>query len=190
MASIIVLSIIAIVFLSWIIGIYNSLIAKKNQIENTFSSIDVYLKNRFDLIPNLVSVAKEAASRETSFIEKAISLRNQVSNQNNLSMEDTVHLDNEASQVFSRFFALSESYPQMTSISLFKEIQSNLAEIEDRISAARRAFNSAVTQYNNAVEMFPSNIIALLIGFKIKEWFEASKEERQNVNVENLFEAE
>ena len=189
MASIIILSIIAIIFLSWIIGIYNNLIAKKNQVENTFSSIDVYLKNRFDLIPNLVAVAKQAVKSETKFIEKAISLRNQVSNPD-LSMDDKIHLDNQASQLFTRFFALSESYPQMQSISLFKEIQSNLAEIEDRISAARRAFNSAITQYNNAVEMFPSNIIALLIGCKVKEWFEASEGERQNVNVDNLFEAE
>ena len=107
MASIIILSIIAIIFLSWIIGIYNNLIAKKNQVENTFSSIDVYLKNRFDLIPNLVAVAKQAVKSETKFIEKAISLRNQVSNPD-LSMDDKIHLDNQASQLFTRIFALSE----------------------------------------------------------------------------------
>ncbi len=181
-----VIGIIGLVLIIWLVSIYNGLINKKNQVENTFSSIDVYLKNRFDLIPNLVSVAKEAASRETSFIEKAISLRNQASNPD-LSMEDKVHLDNEASQIFTRFFALSESYPQMTSIGLFKEIQSNLAEIEDRISAARRAFNSAVTQYNNGLEMFPSSIFAGIMGLQHKEWFEATEGEKQSINMQNLF---
>ena len=134
----------------------------------------------------MVSVAKEAASRETGFIEKAISLRNQASNPD-LSMEDKVHLDNEASQIFTRFFALSESYPQMTSIGLFSKIQSSLAEIEDRISAARRAFNSAVTQYNNGLEMFPSSIFASLMNLQHKEWFEATEGEKQSINIQNLF---
>ena len=145
---------------------YNSLISKSNALEQTESSIGVYLKNRIDLIPKLIEIAKFAFEKESRLMEKVTRIRSSREHFEDLSLEEKIELEKESSFAVKSIMLLQENYPDLKSISQFQEAQQELAKIEDKISAARRAFNSAVRQYNDSVMSFPSNLVAFFIGFK------------------------
>lgn len=165
---------------------YNSLIGKKNQVENSFASIDVMLKKRYDLIPNLVSAVKTYMTHEKSTLTEITELRAKAM-QTNISADEKIQLDNQISRALGGIMVAVENYPQLKANENFIHLQASLNEIEEQISAARRAYNAAVTDFNNATEMFPTSIIASMMGLRRKALFEISEAERKNVDVNALF---
>lgn len=174
-----VLSIIAIL-------IYNSLIGKKNQVENIFAGVDTVLKKRFDLIPNLVASVSQYMEHEKSTLEKVTELRAQAMKPG-ISDEQKISLDAQLTSALGAINIAMEAYPDLKANENVMHLQRSLNEIEEQISAARLAYNQAVTDLNNAIEMFPTNIIAGWMNLQRKAVFEITVSERQNVDVGALF---
>lgn len=166
--------------------IYNGLIRKKNEVENAFGGMDVQLKKRYDLIPNIVSTVQQYASHEKDLLEKVTQLRAQAVS-GNLSSDEKVAVDNQISGAIKGLMVAVENYPDLKANEQFLHLQRTLNEVESQISASRRAYNAAVTDYNNGVETFPSNIMAGMMGLKRKQVFEIPETERASVNVKDLF---
>lgn len=166
--------------------LYNSLIQKKNQVTNVFATIDALLKKRFDLIPNLVAAVKNYMEHEKGVLTQITELRSKAM-AGNLSDDEKVDLENKMSKLMGNIRVAVENYPDLKANQNFLQLQGSLNETEEQISAARRAYNASVTDYNNAIEMFPTNIIASMINYKLKKVFEALDEEKKNVNVNDLF---
>ncbi|MDD3263506.1 MAG: LemA family protein [Candidatus Nanoarchaeia archaeon] len=176
----ILLIIIGVVFLG-IISMFNSLIRLKNHVKNSWSGIDVQLKRRNDLIPNLVNVVKGYATHEKETLENIVKLRNLSMNQTNL--KDIAKTQDQLSSSLKSLFAVSENYPNLKANQNFMELQSELSKTENQIAASRRIYNENVTYFNNKIETFPSNIIAKMFSFKQADFFEATKEEKKEVNI-------
>jgi LemA protein len=168
------------------IGMYNGLVKKRNEVENSFGAIDAMLKKRYDLIPNLVATVKEYMKHEAGVLGQITELRAKATS-GNLSSDDKVVLENELSKKVGGIMVAVENYPDLKANQNFLQLQGSWNEAEEQISAARRAFNAAVTIFNNAVETFPGNLIAGLFGFKRKHVFEIAETERQNISAKNLF---
>ena len=165
---------------------YNGLVSKKNQVENAFGSIDTMLKKRYDLIPNLVATVKTYMNHEKDVLTKITELRAKaVSGQ--VSDDEKVDLDNQLSKAMRGIMVSVENYPDLKANQNFLQLQSSWNEIEEQISASRRAFNASVTDYNNGVEMFPQNIVAKMMGYVRKKVFEIPEEERKNISAKELF---
>lgn len=162
--------------------IYNGLISRKNMVEKSFSSIDVMLKKRYDLIPNLVETVKGYAAHERALLSRVTELRAEAAS-GRLSSDEAVGVNNELSQALFGVMAVVERYPQLKANEGFLQLQRALNEVEEQLSATRRAFNAAVTDFNNGVEMFPSNMMANVMGYKTRRLFEAPASERANVEV-------
>ena len=180
--------VIAAIFLLIVISVYNGLTNKKNQVNNAFGTIDVQLKNRYDLIPNLVASVQQYTIHEKELLTKITELRTKAISQN-LNADDKVNLDNQISSALSGLMVSVENYPDLKANQNFIDLQKALNEVESQIAAARRAYNAAVTDYNNAIEMFPGNMMAGMMLLKSKQVFSATETERVNVNVKNLFNA-
>ena len=181
-----VLIVIAVVVLLLVL-MYNSLVGKKNEVENVFASIDTLLKKRYDLIPNLVSTVKEYMTYEKELLEKVTSLRTKAMSPG-ISDDEKVKLDKEITGMLGSIMVAVENYPELKANENILHLQHTLAEIEAQISAARRAYNQAVTDYNNALEMIPTNIMANMMGYRRKEVFSIDEDERKNVDMKKLFE--
>jgi len=179
---VIILIVLAIV----LILMYNSLIAKKNQVENIFSSVDTLLKKRYDLIPNLVASVSKYMKHEKSILEDITKLRSEA-NKSNLSDKEKIDLDKKMSSALGSIMIAVENYPQLKANENVLHLQHSLNEVEAQISAARRAYNQAVTDYNNAIEQIPTNFMANMMRYMRKDVFEISEDERKNVNVKELF---
>lgn len=169
-----------------IILMYNSLISRKNQVENIFGSVDAQLKKRYDLIPNLVATVSKYMEHEKSLFTEVTKLRSEA-NKPNLSEKHKMNLDTKVTSALGSIMVAVENYPELKANENVMHLQASLNEVEEQISAARRAYNQAVTDYNNAIEMFPTNFIANAMNYKAKEVFEISENERQNINVKELF---
>jgi|SaaInlStandDraft_1057018.scaffolds.fasta_scaffold28052_1 LemA protein len=178
--------IIPAVFIVLIILIYNGLIGKKNQVEYAFSSIDVMLKKRYDLIPNLVSTLQQMMEHEKDIFTSITELRTRAMSPS-ASNEERIDLNNQITRSLGSIMVAVENYPDIKSSSNFEQLQRSLNEVEEQISAARRTFNSAVTDFNNGIEMFPSSILANMMGYSRKEVLEIPQAERENPNVKDLF---
>ncbi|MCX6073257.1 MAG: LemA family protein [Campylobacterales bacterium] len=165
---------------------YNSLIGKKNQVENIFAGVDAILKKRFDLIPNLVASVSQYMEYEKSTLEKVTELRAQAMKPN-LSNEQKISLDAKLTSALGAITIAMEAYPELKANENVMHLQRSLNEIEEQISAARRAYNQAVTDFNNAIEMFPTNIMAGWMNLQRRKVFEITVSERQNVDVNALF---
>lgn len=171
-----------VLLIFWVIITYNGFIKLKNRCEEGFSTMDVYLKKRFDLIPNLVATVKGYAKHETETLEKVIAARNSGSRN---SMEEKIQDENQISNALRQIFALSESYPDLKADANFKELQAQLTKIEEDIANSRKYYNAVVVMFNTKCEMFPSNIIASIFHFTKKPLFSVDDEsERENVKVE------
>ena len=184
--TLIIIFVAVVLFLLIIISVFNSLTNKKNQVANAFGTIDVQLKNRYDLIPNLVATVQQYATHERELLSKITDLRTRALQQN-VTPEDRVNLDNQISSALSGLMVAVENYPDLKASQNFIDLQRALNEVESQIAAARRAYNAAVTDYNNAIEMFPGNLMAGMMLLKSKQVFTATETERGNVNVKNLF---
>lgn len=168
------------------IFIYNSIMGKRNEIENATGGIDTYLKQRYDLIPNLVSAVKKYMEHEKSLLENVTKLRTQAMSANP-KKDDIAAINNEISKMLGGIMVSVENYPDLKSNTNFTNLQNTLKEVEENIAASRRYYNTAVTDFNNSLDMFPSNIIAGMMGMKRRAVFEAPEHEKKNVNIGELF---
>ena len=175
--------IITIIVLSLIyFGVtYNSFIKLNNTVKEAFSTMDIYLKKRWDLIPNIVETVKGYAKHEKTTLKEIIELRN--STYDNMSANEKVDINNKLSQGINKLMAIAEAYPDLKSNENFKDLSQKLTKIEDDIANSRKYYNGAVRLFNNKVQMFPSNIVAKTLGFKEQKMFEASKLERENIKI-------
>ena len=164
------------------IGVYNKLVNARNKVNDQFSQIDVQLKRRVDLIPNLVETVKGYAKHEEKTLTEVIEARNKMATASGINEE--LEASNQVTAALNKLFALSEAYPDLKANENFKQLQSELTSTEDKISYARQFYNDIVMKYNNKIEMFPSNIVASMFKFKAQAFFEVNEEERQNVKVQ------
>jgi LemA protein len=177
---------ILVVVLLALFTMYNSLVGKKNAVENAFAGIDAILKKRYDLIPNLVATVKQYMQHEAGVLTEVTELRSKATS-GKLDQDDQVEVDNRIGRALRGIMVQVEAYPELKANENFQQLQRTLNEIEEQLSASRRAFNAAVTDYNNAIEMFPTNMMAGMMGYKRRRLFEIPEAERENPNVGNLF---
>jgi len=180
--------IILLVVIIILVLVYNSLVAKKNQVENIFAGVDAVLKKRYDLIPNLVASVSKYMEHEKGILEEVTKLRADA-NKPNISDAQKIELDAKVSSALGSIMIAVENYPELKANENVMHLQHSLNEIEEQISAARRAYNQAVTDYNNAIEMVPTNFMAQAMNYQRKAVFEIDETQRQNVNVKELFNA-
>lgn len=173
---------IVVAIIIFLIVIYNSLIKLKTLVDEAWSGIDVQLKKRFDLIPNLVETVKGYAKHEKSTFEQIAKLRSSMMSTN--SPEELAKYEGEMRSTLKSLFAVAESYPELKANENFLGLQSSLQEIESELESARRYYNGTVRNYNIQIAVFPNNLIANRLGFGAREFFEvAGEEERKNVKV-------
>ena len=168
------------------IAIYNGLVGKKNQAENAFAGMDVQLKKRFDLIPNLVATVRQYMKHEADTLTRVTEMRAQAMSGAPSSAE-RVNLENQVTRAIGGIMVAVENYPQLKADANFRQLQASINEIEEQISASRRSYNAAATDLNNAIEMFPSNMVASMMHYSRRELFEIPQAQRDNVNVQALF---
>ena len=164
--------------------LYNSLVSRRNRTENAFASVDVLLKKRYDLIPNLVETVKAYMKHEKDVLAEVTELRAKAVSPD-LSTDDKVNLDNKITGFLRSIMVSVENYPNLKANENFLHLQASLTEVEEQISAARRAYNATVLDYNNAVEMLPTSIIASIAGFKRKTFFEIQAAEKATPDVQS-----
>jgi len=164
---------------------YNSLINKKNQVENAFGGMDAQLKKRYDLIPNLVKSVKGYMEHEAKTLTEITTLRTKALS-GNVSDDDKVALDNALTSKLGGIMVAVENYPDLKASENFNQLQRSLNEVEEQISASRRAYNATITSYNNSVEMFPTNLLAGMLNMQRKNVFEIPETQRENVDVGDL----
>lgn len=177
----IIILVIVVLLVLYAISTYNSLVVARNKVRDQFSQIDVQLKRRFDLIPNLVETVKGYAKHESETLEKVIQARNNYASAK--TDAEKVAAANEMSRGVMNIMALAENYPDLKANTNFIDLQNQLKEVEDKIGYARQFYNDSVLMYNNKIEMFPSNLIASMFKFTKESFFEADEKERENVQV-------
>ena len=178
-STIIIVVIVGILVLLafYVIGVYNKLVNARNKVDNQFSQVDIQLKRRADLIPNLVETVKGYAKHEEGTLTAVIEARNKAVSAN--SINEKVDANNELTGALNKLFALSEAYPELKANENFMSLQNDLKETEDKITYARQFYNDSAMGFNNLVEMFPSNIVAGIFNFKKYEFFKALEEEKE-----------
>ena len=174
---------IIVIILLLILLTYNKLVYLKNIVKEAFSTMDVYLKKRWDLVPNLVECVKGYAKHEQDTLEQVIALRN--SSYDSMDDKDKIAKGNEIASQISKIMLLAESYPELKASENFLNLSKQLVSIENDIENSRKYYNGTVKNYNIAVLQFPNNIIASMFGFKQEKMFEASEDEKQNVQENN-----
>lgn len=167
------------------IGIYNGLVSRRNGVDNAFASLDANLQKRFDLLPNLVATVKGYATHERETLEAVLRLRSEALQSNRPAAR--LQSDGAITPMVGQILAVAESYPELKASASFLQLQRSLNEIEEQISASRRAFNAAVTAYNTALESFPGNLLASTFGFKRRDFFAAEDSSRQSPNLAGQF---
>ncbi len=165
---------------------YNSLVKKNNHVEFAYSSIDVMLKKRSDLIPNVVSSVDKIMTHEKELFERITRLRSDIQ-ENHDDKEKRFSLENEMSQLLGQIKLTMENYPEIKSNENMMHLQRTLNEVEEQIGASRRSYNSSVISFNNSIQTIPTNIVAALSEHKPKTYFEALEAEKINPSVKNLF---
>lgn len=173
--------IVIVLLVLWVVAIYNGLIVLKNRAKEALSDIDVQLKRRYDLIPNLVETVKGYAAHERELFEKVTEARTRAMGAN--GMGEKAKAEDVLSGTLKSLFAVAENYPDLKASTNFLELQRELTDTEDKIQAARRFYNTNVRDLNTKIEVFPGNIIANMFGFKEMELFEAAGAEKEAVKV-------
>jgi LemA protein len=171
----IILGVIVILFLM-LIGIYNGLVRLRNQVKNSWAQIDVQLKRRYDLIPNLVETVKGYAKHEREVFENVTKARNMAQQMSSSGPGARAQAEGELSNMLSRLLAVAEAYPDLKANQNFLALQEELSSTENKISFSRQFYNDSVLGYNNKIQMFPSSIIAGMFGFILSEFFEVKVE--------------
>ena len=172
---------VVLLLIFYFVSTYNGLVKLRNMVKDQWSQIDVLLKRRSDLIPNLVETVKGYAKHEKETLDAVITARNKAVSAT--GVEDEMKANGELTGALNKLFALAESYPDLKANTNFMDLQNNLKDTEDKISYARQFYNDAVLKYKNKIEMFPSSIVAGMFNFKPEPFFEATETERENVKV-------
>ncbi len=173
MTSIIIIAVVAVIVI-WVISLYNSLVKLRNNRENAFADIDVQLKQRYDLIPQLVETVKGYASHEKETLERVINARNGAVNAK--TIDEKIAADNMLTSALSGLKITLEAYPDLKANQNFLQLQEEIADLENKLSSVRRYFNSATKELNNAIQTFPSNIIANMFGFRKETMFDLGEQ--------------
>ena len=175
--SIIVLVVLLVMFVGLFISTYNALVILRNLVKNAWAQIDVQLKRRHDLIPNLIEAVKGYMAHESGTLEKIVELRNQAVNMQG-DVKALAEVENQLSGALKSLFALSEGYPDLKASQNFMQFQEELASTENKIGFARQYYNDCVLNYNNKIQMFPSNIVAGMFAFTQETFFETNESEK------------
>ena len=173
---------VIVVIIAILASTYNSLVGLRNMVKDQWAQIDVHLKRRADLIPNIVETVKGYAGHEKDTLEAVINARNKAVAAT--TKEDEIKANGELTGALSRLFALAEAYPDLKANTNFMDLQNNLKDTEDKIAYSRQFYNDAVLKYKNKIEMFPTNIIASMFGFKPEMFFEATEAEKEAPKVQ------
>ena len=176
---IIIVIIILIIIYTFIL--YNNFIKLNNDVKEAFSTMDVYLKKRWDLIPNIIETVKAYTKHEKDTLKEIIELRNNIYDK--MTNDEKIKTNEQISNNVGKIIALSENYPELKANENFKNLSNQLAKIEEDIANSRKYYNGIVKIYNNKVEMFPSNIFAKVFGYHSKTMFEANTAERENIKI-------
>ena len=170
--------VIAAIIIVYVLFTYNMLIGKKNRVKQAYSGIDVYLTQRFDLIPNLVECVKGYAKHEKQLLENITKQRTEYAKNQNLKKAG------ELNKSLNKVIAIAENYPELKASEQFISLQNNLVKMESQLQAARRIYNTDVQRYNSAIQTVPSNIVAGIFGFKEKEFFQIEEYKKENIKID------
>ena len=178
---ILIVAAIVILLIIWAVLVNNKLVKLRNNLKSQYSLIDIQLKKRFDLIPNLVNVVKAYSIHESETLKSIVKIRNEALNSKDVheGMNENIKL----TKALNNLFVLGESYPELKADTSYIKLQENLKDIEDKIAYARQFYNDSVLKYQNAIEVFPASIIAKLLNFKNEEYYEIKSEEKENIEV-------
>ena len=183
-----ILIIVIVMVVIILLLMYNSLVWKKNQVENSFALVETLLQKRYDLIPNLISAVKKYMQYEAGTLNEITELRTKAMSGNTTSSESKIDLNNQLNKALGNIMIAVENYPDLKASQNFLDLQGALNEVEEQLSASRRTFNARVTSYNNSIEMLPSKLMACMMGYKRRLLFDAVNEAKANVDVNRLFE--
>lgn len=172
---------IVLIIVMYVLVTYNNFIKLKNMVQEAFSTMDVYLKKRWDLIPNLIETVKGYVKHEENTLKEIVDLRG--SSYDSMSDDEKVKANQTISKDINKIMLVAENYPDLKASANFQDLSRELSKVEEDIANARKYYNGAVEMFNNKVEMFPSNILAKLFGYKPKAMFETDSTERENVKV-------
>ncbi|MFN3657308.1 MAG: LemA family protein [Pseudolabrys sp.] len=168
---------IAVVLVIWVISIYNGLVAMRQRVNQSFADVDVQLKQRHDLIPNLVETVKGYATHERGTLEAVVKARNAAMAAP--GVEQKVAAENMLTGALRQLFALAESYPDLKANQNFQQLQAELSDLENKLAAARRFFNNAVQEYNTGIQQFPAALFAGMFGFHAQQFFDLGESRAQ-----------
>lgn len=177
----IIIGILALIVI-YVLVQYNSFIKMNNMVKEAFATMDVYLKKRWDLIPNLVETVKGYVKHESSVLKEVVKLRN--TSYDKMSPSDKIDTNQQLSNELSKIIAIGESYPDLKASQNFSDLTNQLSKIEEDIANSRKYYNAVVREMNTKIEMFPSNIVAKAFNFQLEKLFEISENERENIKVE------
>ena len=173
---------VVVLILVFIFIEFNGFVKLNNKVKEAFATMDVYLKKRWDLIPNLVETVKGYAKHEKDTLEEVVKLRS--GDYDTMSDEEKINANTKITKGISKIMALAESYPNLKASENFSNLAKELTKMEDEIAHSRKYYNATVRLFNNKAEMFPSSIFAKIFGYKAKKMFETSETERNNIKVE------
>jgi LemA protein len=177
-----IIAAVVVVLVLIVVGLYNGLVGARNRVDNAWSQVDVQLKRRYDLIPNLVETVKGYAAHEQQTFERVIAARNAA--QSATTPAEQAEAENILTGALRQLFALAEAYPELRASENFQRLQTELAETENKIAVSRQIYNDTVLTYNNKVQQVPTNIVASMFGFDAREFFEAGDEAEEAPAVE------
>lgn len=183
--AIIVIALVAVIAL-WVMGLYNKLIARKNGVKNAFAAVDVQLKKRYDLIPNLVATVRQYMEHERGLLSEITALRSRAV-QPGLAPNERMAIDNQMTQKLHQLNVQIENYPNLKANESFMSLQNTLGSVEQEIAMTRNFYNNTVTQYNTGIQTFPNVLLAGLLGFQPESVLETAAAERANVDVGATF---
>lgn len=181
MIALAVIGVVVLGLVGWLASSYNTLVKFRNMVQNSWAQIDVQLKRRFDLVPNLVETVKGYASHEKEVLEKVTQARSMI--QNSQSLEQRQQAENALTGTLRSLFAVAEAYPQLQANQNFMELQRELSDLEAKIAFARQFYNDTTMKYNTETQSFPTNILAGMFGFQAMPYFQAEEGARQAVQV-------
>ena len=170
-----------VLFVIWIVSVYNGLVALRQRVNQAFSDIDVQTKQRHDLIPNLVETVKGYAAHERGTLEEVVRARNAAMTAQVGGIAAQAAAENALTGALRQLFALSEAYPDLKANQNFQQLQNELSDLENKIAAARRFFNNAVQEYNTGIQQFPAVLLAGALGFTPKDFFDVGVEQRKEL---------
>ncbi len=182
MAILIIIAVIVFIVFLWVVGGYNSLQSGKIKVDEAESGIDVALTKRFDVLTKMIEVVKGYAKHEQETLEKVIALRNSV-HLGNVSMQEKQQIVSQMDEALRAINVVVEQYPDLKANENFKHLQMTIADVEEHLQAARRVYNANVSAYNHKVQLFPSNIIAGMFHFTVREFFEVEEYKRKDVEI-------